>query len=233
MNGVSAAAANPKTFSQTYVKGLKTSRWQYSTTVNWESCEPTLEYIRYFKATMIPSYTERTRSSNNARTHIHTHTYTTILDKSNKIQDQWSKPLLEQKPANTIKLRFGKACFLVQMAGWQSQAGTNFHGQLCRAVLSRWISESTVTTVELVWNQTGVEFVWKWVPQDPMIYHLPQNIMDIDWGFCWDIPHFQTQQTAACCITMTRIKRMRIMQFCYNVCWTLSMSSTNNTDALW
>ena len=34
VNGVSAAAANPKTFSQTYVKGLKTSRWQYSTTVN-------------------------------------------------------------------------------------------------------------------------------------------------------------------------------------------------------
>ena len=182
VNGVSAAAAKPKTFSQTYVKRL----WQYSTTVNWESCEPTLEYIRYFKIlqnSYHDSLLHRKDEIFKQCTHAHTHTH--LHDNPTQIQ---------QNPGPMIKaLAWTKTCKHHFTTIWQSVFfGAN--GRLTVSgrhelmassdcVLSRWISESTVTTVELVWNQTGVEFVWyRGYPQIQWYIIFPKTSWTSDMG---------------------------------------------------
>jgi len=79
------------------------SRWQYSTTVNWESCEPTLEYIRCFKIlqnSYHDSLLHRKDEIFKQCTHAHTHTH--LHDNPTQIQ---------QNPGPMIKaLAWTKTC---------------------------------------------------------------------------------------------------------------------------
>ena len=172
-SGVSVAAASPATSSQISVKRLciqdaYTVQTYIESPVNrhW-----TLHHkIAWFHATQ---KREIFKQCMHAHTHKHKHSGH-FQNNPTEIQ-QYPGPMikaLEENPANTIKT----ACDLANCAfWWKYLAGSLRQARIKTAffsVLSRWISESVnqQTRAKFVWNQTGLEFLWKWVSQNPIFW---------------------------------------------------------------